>query len=474
MERNRRSNINRNIRREEEERIAQQQEEERENENAFRNDNRDFGFRRDSQRIRRDNTITMPLRRDPRLPLSQPEIPPPNISFTHRNSALGNYTDQYIAQNVGYTGGWNNFMRQARGDIIRELNQKRGSKVFFSITVKMSRSDGQFTTLAVKNIRIGEPKIITEGTDLEELYDEIMEDLNDQMDLLQDTEGSGWKFEELDKVDIHTVIYDPLNAGKWIPLPKHIADKKAVINIQNKNEECFKWCMARAISPIEKNPQMVDKNLREVAKSLNMKGIRSPTPIEDIKKFEEQNEDFAVVVLGLNEYNNVYPVRQSNYSYKRKHLVILLLIKDEEENFHYTLVNSSSRLLTKQHSNHNGKTFRCWNCLNIFRDKDKYIYHRDQCVNLQTQTLVMPKPGTYLKFKNHEHVRRYPFVIYADIESLTKKMEYCDMNPEVSYTTKIQKHEPISYTFTLVSFNQNVLENKTMILLERIVWRILL
>ena len=75
----------------------------------------------------------------------------------------------------------------------------------------------------------------------------------------------------------------------------------------------------------------------------------------------------------------------------------------------------------------------------------------------------MPKPGTYLKFKNHEHVKRYPFVIYADIESLTKKMEYCDINPENSYTTKIQKHEPISYTFTLVSFNQNVLENKTII-----------
>ena len=389
INRNRRNNIRRRQRQEEEERLARQEEERlarqeeeervvRQNEervarqNVFRNDNRNLGFRRDlreiggnPRRIRPDNTITMPLRRDFRQPLPQPpqppqpeQVPPPNISFTHRNSAHGNYTDQYIAQNVGFTGGWNNFITQARGDIVRELNQKRGSKVFFSITVKMKQNNGQFTVLGDKNTRIKDPKIITGDTNVEELYDEIMEELNEQMDALQDTEGSGWVFKELDKIDIHTVIWDPLRANKWVPLPKHIADKKAVINIRNKDEECFKWSIARAISPTDKNPQRVDKNLKEVAKSLNMNGIRIPTPIEDIGKFENQNKDIAVVVLGLNESNNVYPLHQSKYSYERKHLVILLLIKDEDKNYHYTLVNSSSRLLSKQHSEYNGKIFR--------------------------------------------------------------------------------------------------------------------
>ena len=73
----------------------------------------------------------------------------------------------------------------------------------------------------------------------------------------------------------------------------------------------------------------------------------------------------------------------------------------------------------------------------------------------------MPKEGSFIEFKNYRHTKKYPFAIYADIESLTKKIEYCDVNPEISYTTKIQKHEPISYVFRFVSFNQSVMENKT-------------
>ena len=330
MELNRR-NTNRNrirqeerIARQNEERIAQRQEEERTvRQNVFRNDNRDLREIGGNPRRIRTNDET--------IPLPQPQTQPPNISFTHQNSAFERYTDQYVAQNVGFTGDWNGFKSQAKNDIIEMLNQKRGNKVLFSVNVKMSRNDGKFNTLGDKYVRIKYPKIITEDTDVNELYEEIMEELSGEMDILQDTEGSGWILEEVEKIDIHTVGWDPLRASKWLPLPKKIADKKAIVNIQNKDEECFKWCIARAITPTEKNPQRVDKNLKEVAKSLNMEGIGLPTPIKDITKFENQNEEFAVIVLGLDKYNNVYPIRPSKYSYKRKHLVVLLLITDEEK-----------------------------------------------------------------------------------------------------------------------------------------------
>ena len=450
--------INRQQREEEEERLARQ--------NVFRNDNRNLGFRRDLREIggnprsiRPDNEIIMPLRRNPAIPLPQAQPAQPPISFTHQDSSLANFTDQYVAQNVGFTGDWNEFKSQAKNDIVELLNQKRGNKVLFSANVKMSRQDRKFLTLGNRNIRTRYPKIITEDTDLNELYEEVMEELSEQMDVLQDTEGSGWVFEEVDKIDIHTIGWDPLRANKWLPLPEVIANKKAIIN---KDEECFKWSIARAISPTDKNPHRVDNKLKEVAKSLNMEGIEIPTPVKDITKFENQNKDFAVVVLGLSKYNKVYPIRKSEYAYKRKHLVILLMIKDEN-NIHYTLVNNESKLLSKQHSDHDGEIFRCWNCLNVFHDKDKLSYHIDHCSNLDTQTLKMPKPGTYLEFENHTRKKHYPFVIYCDIECTTNKMEYCDVNPETSYTTKIQKHEPISYTYILVSFDQNVMENEVVI-----------
>ena len=456
MESNRR-NINRRIQREEEERLARQNEERltRQNEerlareeeertirdDAFRTDNRNFGFQRDER------------------PITQP----PNISFTHRESNNIMSTDQYVAQNIGFTGGWNNFMNEARDSIVNELESKRGSKILFSATVKMRRVDGEHTKYENKNIRVKEPIIIYEGTNINNLYDEIMGELDRQMDQLQDTEGSGWEFLELDKINIQVVPYDPLNASKWIPLPKHIADKKAVINIQNKDENCFVYCIARAISPTDKNPQRVHKKLKETVKTLNMDGIRVPTPLDDIEKFEAQNPDIAVVVLGLNEFNNVIPLITSDFCYEREHLVILLMVKDEEENYHYTLVKDGSKLLSKQHSKYEGQVFICWKCFNVFTNKDKYLYHKDLCKDHKTQRIIMPKPGSFLKFEKHQHTIKYPFAVYADIESLTKKIEYSDVNPEISYTTKIQKHEPISYVFRFVSFDQSVLENKTII-----------
>ena len=426
-----------------------EQREQREEQGAFRNDGR-------------QNAISMPIRpRQNTISIRPRQAQSPNISFSHRETSFSGYANQYTAQNLRMRGDWNSVMEEARESIIRELGNNVGNKVFFSVTLKMKRRDGEFTTHADKNIRIKEPEIINEGTNINALYDKIKKQIDEQVDLLQDTEGSGWEFEELDKIDILTVGYDPLRASKWIPLPKKIKDKKAVINIKNNDDNCFMWCVARAISPTEHNAQRTDKKLKEAAKTLNMKGIRAPTPIDDIYKFENQNPDFSIVVLGLNKYDNIIVLKDSEYTIERKNFVLLLMIKDEDKNTHYTLVNNDSRLLSDQFSKYEHKSFICWNCINFFNEKEKFLIHREYCKNNNPCIIKMPEEGSFIKFKKHQHTKKYPFAIYADIESLTTKIEYADVNPEISYTTKVQKHEPISYCFRFVSFNQSVIENRT-------------
>ena len=51
--------------------------------------------------------------------------------------------------------------------------------------------------------------------------------------------GSGWAFHAIIKFELHTVSYKPLRGNTWIPLPKKLADKKAIINTQNKDNKCF-------------------------------------------------------------------------------------------------------------------------------------------------------------------------------------------------------------------------------------------
>ena len=53
--------------------------------------------------------------------------------------------------------------------------------------------------------------------------------------------GSGWILDKLIALDLHLLEFDPLRATSYIPLPTCIQNRKAVINIKNKDEKCFLW-----------------------------------------------------------------------------------------------------------------------------------------------------------------------------------------------------------------------------------------
>ena len=70
----------------------------------------------------------------------------------------------------------------------------------------------------------------------------------------------------------------------------------------------------------------------------------------------------------------------------------------------------------------------------------------------------MPKKGDILKFENYYKGERLPFIIYADAESLIKPIQSCEPSPQSSYTKKYQKHEPISFSYYIKCFDDNVFE----------------
>ena len=45
-------------------------------------------------------------------------------------------------------------------------------------------------------------------------------------------QGSNWRFGRVIKLDINTAVYRPLRGSTYIPLPKKLANKKAIINIK--------------------------------------------------------------------------------------------------------------------------------------------------------------------------------------------------------------------------------------------------
>ena len=66
------------------------------------------------------------------------------------------------------------------------------------------------------------------------------------------SQGSNWRFHSILSLDLHTVKYEPLGGSSYIPLPAFLAAKKAIVNLKNDDDDCFKWAITRELNPVEK------------------------------------------------------------------------------------------------------------------------------------------------------------------------------------------------------------------------------
>ena len=373
-------------------------------------------------------------------------------------SALKKYAVQYVIKGEPLYGP-TEFLQIAKPYVINIMASNRNIKARLYLNCLMTRTD----TLGVLMKRfsfhsIGQ-KIITEATDPHEIYNEMRDEIEEEIQKVEQAEGSGWVFLEVENLTLHTDIWDPIKASSYIDLPDKLKNKKAIINMKNKNnDKCFLWCVLRALNPKDKNAERIDEDLKSKEHTLNMEGIAYPVNLKDIKRFEKQNPDISISVLGYSEDNKIYPLRISEYTKSkegRKHNIVLLLIKDGE-NSHYCYVKNESALLSSQVNNHKSKLYFCLNCLNGFDTPEKLEKHKEYCGEEESVKINMPEPDTFIKFKNFLYSERAPFAIYADFESLLKPLDNCKPDPNKSYTHKYNKHEPVSFVYYIKSFNENV------------------
>lgn len=99
--------------------------------------------------------------------------------------------------------------------------------------------------------------------------------------------GSGWYFEEVLSLEIHTVKYKPLKGSTFIPLTDFIMRKKAVINLKNKDDrKFFIWSILRYLDECKDKHSVEIRDLKQYENELNFEGIDFPVKIKDIKQFE--------------------------------------------------------------------------------------------------------------------------------------------------------------------------------------------
>ena len=409
-----------------------------------------------------NNVKEIPKSVSPRLKRLQEEIKSTYdqmklFEVSESNSAFRNFARVYTINGIeGFDP--RSFLQDARQNITSVLQNNRKKKVKLIFKCSMERGNNPEEMVIKPADFHSDIEINLDGTDEKDLYDTMVERILEKMVTFQN-EGSPWRLRSIIRLELHTVSYKPLRGETWIPLPKELADKKAIITMQNKDNTCFLWCVLRALNPkgVHPDAERLDKELMEKENTLNMEGIDYPVSLKDLNKFEKQNPTISITVLGY-EGKSFYPLRNSAFMDRDYNIILLLIEKNKVK--HYCFVKNLSRLLSSQASNHDGKHYFCLRCLNPFWRQEALDKHKEYCNEYEAVKIELPKKGTMLEFENYHRLEKVPFLVYADFESFIKPLDTCDLNPEGSYTKQYQKHEPSSFCYSIKCFDDEVYEPK--------------
>ena len=390
----------------------------------------------------------------------KPKISEPQLKSSALNGKVQKWFvpgDKYVIPDA--------FLKDAESEVKKIVNEVKGPKKTYTslkcVLVKVDLKTGD----RIYSDFNGRSKTHTVTTQLGDTY-EVMKDKMLESLAKYQKEGSGWQLYSIVGLDISIVKFKPLSGSGYSKLPPVIAKKKAVINIKNEDDQCFKWAVTRALNPTNKNPDRITKELREQSEKLNWDGITFPVKIKDISVWEKNNETKVNVFGYDDDSRKLYAIKISDQhtsvvvdEEKDKKFVNLYLHDDN----HYCTIKNLGRLVSSQMSNHQHKKYFCLNCMNGFGSEKTLTKHQVFCLERKPQVEIFPNPGDTTKFKNYERLHDIPFTVYADSECFVKPLEVKEKDPSMSFTTKYQSHVPSGFCYTIKCMDETIYPTKTVL-----------
>ena len=405
-----------------------------------------------------------PTRKPPPPPIPQVEdhiinVPVPKIK--ELNKALKGHAKSYGIELQDNLNPLNHFTKTRaliESHLENLLKDIKGFKFIETLEVTFEKDTidsktGKRVSIYKTAFFNGKAKTITKANDIEHELSMSRQEILNVIDKWV-SEGSGWVIDRIDSHYINVTTCTPLHGSSYIELPTELKNpKKGLINIRNKDDKCFRWCHIRHLNPQEKNPQRIKKEDKKVINELNYDGIDFPLSQKHYNKVEKQN----IIRINVFDYENgqPFPIHISKETFKDQ-MNLLLITEDEKK--HYVLIKDFNAFMYNQ-TKHKEKKHFCMFCLQCFSSERILANHVNNCLTINgAQAIDMPKHGeNILKFINFHKQLPVPFVIYADFEAITKKVQSCKQSEEMeneknkrSYTEAYQTHEDCGYGYKLV------------------------
>ena len=176
----------------------------------------------------------------------------------------------YLIENPDRTLFFEPFLDETASEVIRLMDENPGAKVEYIVTVwfwsnKAEAPEEEFK----KHPRSLQVDTATRGENAKVYFEKV------RGGILKSYQDLKWEESDLtiSYVEYGEVTFSKTNnsgkAGHFVPLPKHLRMKNAIINIQNKDEFCFKWAVTRALNLEKEHNVRVTPFLREKAEQLD-------------------------------------------------------------------------------------------------------------------------------------------------------------------------------------------------------------
>ena len=258
--------------------------------------------------------------------------------------------------------------------------------------------------------------------------------------------GSNWSLENIIKLNIHVGRYRPVYGSSYIPLPKKLTARKAIINIQNTDNLCFLYSVLCGLHPHIKNKTRASSYTKYL-NSLNLRGLTFPMNISQIEKFEHQNKVSINVFSFMTEVFPVHITIHKNYPH---HVNLLLISKGSKK--HYCYIRKLSTLFCRRVGSKR-KQLVCNYCLYATSSPVVFAKHERFCSTNSPQKVVPPsEDNKILQFTALAKQLAVPYVIYSDLEALCLQVQGCENPPSSSYASVIKEtHEPCGFCYQVVS-----------------------
>ncbi len=201
---------------------------------------------------------------------------------TDEQSAFKNYANRYTIDNIRLNGlAGLSYLNQQYARLNAFLQTNPGMIIMVQVKAlfRKNNDDGEIDKLHPQSRRYE----IHNPEQLRSTLQRAREDLSFQIEN-SNLKGSGYVLQKIQNITVNYDRFNPTRGGSYIKLPNDISNKKACINIQNKDNKCFKYSVLCGYYELYKkdHSERVSHYTNFKGDKLNWDGIHFPTNNADI------------------------------------------------------------------------------------------------------------------------------------------------------------------------------------------------